>query len=714
METLNCVIERITYHNEQNGWSVVRVSAKGYRNIFAAVGTMPEVHVGAVFNLHGEWKNDPRYGLQFVFDGCEETLPVTANGIEKYLGSGLIKGIGPVYAARIVETFGAKTLKILDKHPERLSEVRGIGPVRIEKIKKSWIEQKEIKNIMLFLQSHEVSVSIAAKIYKHYGKNAVAIVTENPYRLADEIWGIGFKTADTVAKKLGFGNERFERLRSGIFYTLNKLSEEGHCFAHREELIKAGAELLEVPEEKLAEPLEKMIEAKDLICETSAIYLPVYYYSETGTAKRLLNLMDEPKSGNLHIKYPENDARTRIRYDEAQLKAIKAALDNKVLVITGGPGTGKTTTTLGIIRAYQKAGAKILLAAPTGRAAQRMGEVTGMEAKTIHRLLEMRPPEGFQRYEDNPLEGDVLIVDECSMIDILLMYSLLKAVPDNMTLIMVGDVDQLPSVGAGKVLSDIISSGAVPVVRLEKIFRQAMKSHIITNAHRINNGEMPWLTDSNSDFLFSSIKEEDGEDSAERSEKAAEKIIWLCSDYLPNEFNVKPNDIQVLTPMRRGAAGAANLNIKLQEALNQNRVCLKRAGTEYRVGDRVMQIRNNYFKGVFNGDIGFVEEVDTEDDELLVRFDGRLVDYEMADLDELVLAYAITIHKSQGSEFPYVVMPLMTSHFMMLQRNLLYTGVTRAKKGLILVGEKKAVYIAVKNNKIVERNTRLSERLKNS
>ena len=712
MEKLNCVIERITYHNEQNGWSVVKVSAKGYRDILAAVGTMPEVHAGSVFNLYGEWKNDPKYGLQFVFYKCEETLPVTVEGIHKYLGSGLIKGIGPVYAGKIVDAFGAKTLDILDKKPDKLSEVPGIGPKRLELIKKSWIEQKEIKNIMLFLQSHDVSVSLAAKIYKHYGNDSIEIVTANPYRLADEIWGIGFKTADIIAKKLGFGHERFERLRSGIFYTLNKLSEVGHCFAHMDELIKAGAELLEVSEEKLASPIESMIDAKDLIREDSAIYLPAFYYSETGTAKRLLKLMHSPKLKHIKINYPEDGTAYSgsVHYDKTQLKAIKAAIENKVLVITGGPGTGKTTTTLGIIRAYQETGAKILLAAPTGRAAKRMSEVTRMGAKTIHRLLEMKPPEGFQKNEDNPLSGDVLIVDECSMIDIILMNALLRAIPDNMTLIMVGDVDQLPSVGAGKVLSDIISSGAVPVIKLDKIFRQAMKSRIITNAHKINNGEMPWLTDSNSDFLFAPA--ENGEDSKQRSEEAAEKILWLCSEYLPKECHVKPENIQVLTPMRRGAAGAENLNLKLQAALNPVGASLKRAGTDYRIGDKVMQIRNNYMKSVFNGDIGFVAKVNAEDSELTVNFDGREVTYEISELDELVLAYAVTVHKSQGSEFPYVVMPMMISHYMMLQRNLLYTGVTRAKKGLILVGEKKAVYIAVKNNKIVERNTRLAERLK--
>ena len=566
---------------------------------------------------------------------------------------------------------------------------------------------------------------------------------------------------------------------------MNKLSELGHCFAYKNELLRAGSELLEVSADKLNGTLTAMLAGNDLISEVgkiqrqeepitapvslfspevdaaTAIYLPVFYYSELGTANKLLRLLssssgitagtarptqiDVATAGSSSIQY--------IHYDETQLKAIQAALENKVLVLTGGPGTGKTTTTLGIIRAYQEAGARILLAAPTGRAAKRMSEVTKMEAKTIHRLLEMKPPEGFQRNEEKPLVGDVLIVDEVSMVDIILMNSLLKAVPDNMTLILVGDVDQLPSVGAGKVLSDIITSEAVPVVKLEKIFRQAQMSRIITNAHKINKGEMPYLTDRNSDFIFLAEESEVPEatsvsvsaeavstdvasaetmsaetstevsaesksqkaisTSAYRSERAADRIVNLCTRVLPSR-RIKPDDIQVLTPMRRGSIGSANLNQLLQAAFNPEGLSLKRAGINYRVNDRVMQIRNNYEKSVFNGDIGFVSKVNSEDNELTVNFDDRLVTYDISELDELVLAYATTIHKSQGSEFPYVVMPLMMSHYMMLQRNLLYTGVTRAKKGLILVGEKKAVYIAVKNNKIEARNTRLAGRLANN
>ena len=710
MEELHCVIERVTYHNEQNGYSVVRCQAKGYSDQVTAVGSMPEVHVGSVFIFYGSWKIHPKYGRQFSFQRCEESLPATVSGIEKYLGSGLIKGVGPAYAGRIVKQFGEKTLEILDKSPEKLSEVPGLGPKRIEQIKKSWAEQREIKNIMLFLQSYDVSVNLAAKIYNQYGSQSVLKVTENPYRLADEIWGVGFKTADTIASKLGFGHERYERLRSGILYTLNKFSEAGHCFAYMDELINESSELLEVSGDLLDGAVARMIDSKDIIYDRDkdgirdAIYLPVFYYAELGAAKRLVKLINSPRARYIEYtdinKWASVDSKS-IHYDETQLQAIKAAIDNKVLVLTGGPGTGKTTTTLGIIRAYRESGAKILLAAPTGRAAKRMSEVTKMEAKTIHRLLKMKPSEGFQKNEDNPLEGDVLIVDECSMIDILLMNSLLKAVPDNMTLIMVGDVDQLPSVGAGKVLGDILSSGVVPFIRLEKIFRQAQRSQIVVNAHKINHGEFPYLTDHGSDFLFAEETDPD---------EAANTIINLCTKILPSH-GITPDNIQVLTPMRRGAVGSVTLNKKLQEALNPDGESLQRAGTDYRVGDKVMQIRNNYEKAVFNGDIGLVAEADTYNSELTVNFDDRKITYDISELDELVLAYAATVHKSQGSEFPCVVMPLMKSHFMMLQRNLFYTGVTRAKNIFVLVGDKKAVFIAVKNNKITERNTKLAERL---
>ena len=702
MDRLRCVIERITYQNEQNGYSVIKCKAKGYSDLVTVVGAMPEVHVGAVLSLTGEWKMDAKYGRQFSITTFEETLPATVYGIEKYLGSGLVKGIGPKFAGRIVKEFGAETLNVIEDSPDNLIRVPGIGRVRVERIKKSWIEQKEIKNIMLFLQSHNVSTTHATKIWKTYGNESIKVVQENPYRLADDIWGIGFKTADTIAEKMGFDKEKFARLRSGLLYTLNKLSEEGHCYATRDQLMKTGTELLDVDESLLSMTLDEMIRTEDVKVEDkAAIYLPPFYYSEIGTARRLREIYVAPRTISVELEGLEQRISTGLSYDPVQLEAIKTAAQSKILVLTGGPGTGKTTTTLGIIKAFQTAGASILLAAPTGRAAKRLSEATGLEAKTIHRLLEVKPPEGYQRNEENRLEGDVLIVDECSMIDIMLMYALLRAMPDTMTLILVGDVDQLPSVGAGNVLRDVIESECFPVVRLTKIFRQAASSRIITNAHRINRGLMPDISNGkNTDFFFIEIEE---------PELAAQEIVTLVKDRLPRAY--KTRDIQVLTPMQRGVVGAANLNQVLQQAVNPNSHGIRRGGIEYRENDKVMQIRNNYDKEVFNGDIGTVESVNLEDRELVIRFDDREVAYDSMELDEVVLAYATTIHKSQGSEYPIVVMPVLMTHYVMLQRNLIYTGVTRAKKTLVIVGTKKALSMAVRNVTVDKRNTLLAERL---
>ncbi len=705
MERLRCVVERITYQNEQNGYTVIKCRAGGSHDLITVVGTMPETHIGSVFTFTGEWRIDARYGRQFSAVSYEETLPATVYGIEKYLGSGLVKGIGPKFASRIVKKFGTETLDIIENQPDRLLDVPGIGKVRVERIRKSWEEQKEIKNIMLFLQEHDVGTSHATKIYKTYGSESIRIVKENPYRLADDIWGIGFRTADTIAEKMGFGHDKYPRLRSGLLYTLNSLGDDGHCFSTREQLIRSGSEMLEVGEELLSDALDEMIRAEDVITDEDAIYLPPYYYSETGAARRLCTVRDG-KSG---IRIRTEGLAERIRkasgidYDEVQMQAITAAVQSKVLVLTGGPGTGKTTTTLGIIKAFRMTGARILLAAPTGRAAKRLSEATGMEAKTVHRLLEVKPPEGYQRNEENPLEGDVLIIDECSMIDIMLMYSLLRAVPDSMTLILVGDVDQLPSVGPGNVLRDIIDSGCFPVIRLTRIFRQAQTSRIITNAHRINKGLLPDVSNGrNTDFFFME---------KETPEETAEAIVELVRTKLPRYYKVRPSEIQVLTPMQRGVTGAANLNQKLQEAVNPGDTGLRRGGYTFRPHDKVMQIRNNYEKEVFNGDIGDVERVDTEEHTLSVRFEERLVEYDVSELDELVLAYAVTIHKSQGSEYPYVVMPVLMSHYVMLQRNLIYTGVTRARKGLVIVGTKKALAAAVRTVTVTKRNTRLCRRL---
>lgn len=706
MDYLRCVVERITYQNAENGYTVLKCAAKNYKDLVTVVGTMPDTHVGSVLSLEGMWKMDSRYGRQFSVEKFEETLPATVYGIEKYLGSGLIKGVGPKFAKRIVAKFGKDTLDIIEENPDALIEVEGIGKVRVERIKHNWQEQKEIKNIMLFLQSHEVSTSHATKIFKTYGNKSIQIVQENPYRLADDIWGIGFKTADQIAEKLGFEKDRFIRLRSGILYALNKLSEDGHCFAVREQLIQKAKELLEIDIPELEITLDEMMRTGDVIRYEEAIYLPPFYYSETGCAKRLLQLMEEKKKTEIDTEKIVQTViqNSEIFYDEIQTEAIRTAVISKVMILTGGPGTGKTTTTMGMICALKRMGYHILLAAPTGRAAKRMSETTGMEAKTIHRLLEYKMPDGYQRNEEHPLDGDVLILDECSMVDIILMYNLLKAIPPKMSLILVGDTDQLPSVGAGNVLKDLIASGIIPVIRLTRIFRQAQGSRIIMNAHRINRGEaIDTRGGKDADFFFAQ---------KETNEEVVDTLVRYCTKNLPNYYHADAfRDIQVLTPMQRGICGAANLNQLLQEAMNPCSLFLRRGGTQYRLGDKVMQIRNNYDKEVFNGDIGTVSKVDMEEQELSVCYDGRDVTYDISELDELTLAYAVTIHKSQGSEYPIVVMPFTMSHFIMLQRNLLYTGVTRAKKILVLIGEKKAVYYAIRNEKTTSRNTKLAEYL---
>ena len=708
LDHLRCVVERITYQSD--GYSVLKCAAKGYNDLIAVVGMMPDTHVGSVLTVGGHWKIDSKYGRQFEVVTFEETLPATVYGIEKYLSSGLIKGIGPKYAKLIVKQFGKDTLDVIETSPDELINVPGIGSKRVENIKKGWTEQKEIKNIMLFLQGHDVSTAHATKIYKQYGAKSIEVVTENPYRLADDIWGIGFKTADTIAAKLGFEKDKYVRLRSGLLYTLNKLSEDGHCYGTRDQLIETGSKLLEIDAALLSITLDEMVRVEDVkvthLESNAAIYLPPFFYSEVGVQNRLRTIYNTKALFQPSISLAVDG----IEYDEVQLKAIQTATMAKIMVLTGGPGTGKSTTTMGIIHAFT--GARILLAAPTGRAAKRLSDVTKMEAKTIHRLLEFKPPEGYKRNEENPLEGDVLIVDECSMVDIVLMYSLLRAVPDTMRIILVGDVDQLPSVGAGNVLRDIIESQVFPVVTLIKIFRQAASSRIITNAHKINHGQYPDLSNgAGTDFFFQSCEEPD---------KAAELIVNLVKSRLPKYYKVPPSSIQVLTPMQRGVVGAANLNQLLQQAINPSVTDhwgnttpeLHRGGYTYRPGDKVMQIKNNYDKEVFNGDIGTVEKIDIDERTLIIRFDDRSIEYDVTELDEIVLAYATTVHKAQGAEYPLVVMPIMMTHFAMLQRNLLYTGVTRAKKGLVLVGQKKAVAYCVRNVTVDKRNTLLAERLK--
>ena len=702
---LRCVVERITYQNPENGYSVLKVKVKGYNDLVTLVGNLLEVPVGSVLLCRGEWKVDKRYGSQFVAATWEETMPATVYGIEKYLGSGLVKGIGPRFARAIVQRFGTETIDIIETEIERLYEVPNIGRKRVAKIRESWEKQKDIKNVMLFLQGSGVSTAYAAKIYREYGKESIDKVRENPYRLADDIWGIGFKTADGIAAKMGYEKEDPRRCRSGILYTLGQLSDEGHVYAGEEQLVKTAGQLLEAGETAIRDTLAGMLQAEDLILDKEAIYLPPFYHAECGTSRRLRDLAESTGRSLFDGLFDPSSltAETGIEYDEVQLAAIRQAVTSKVMVLTGGPGTGKTTTTQGIIAALKKAGLRVLLAAPTGRAAKRMSEATGMEAKTIHRLLEYNPQDGYKRNDENPLEGDALIVDECSMIDILLMNNLLKAVPVGMRLVFVGDIDQLPSVGAGNVLRDIIDSQRIPVVRLVRIFRQAQKSRIVMNAHAINQGRFPDTSNGrDTDFFF--MREDD-------PERAAETIVRLVKERLPRAYRESPDRIQVLTPMQRGVVGAANLNLLLQQALNPSGPSLGRGGYTYRQGDRVMQLRNNYAKEVFNGDLGYIREVDTEDRMLTVDFDGKKVEYDVTELDELTLAYATTIHKAQGSEYPIVVMPVLMTHFVMLQRNLIYTGITRAKKICVLLGAAKALAYAVRNVSVLKRNTRLKERL---
>ena len=705
MLKLRCVVERITYQNPENGYSVMKVKVKGYNDLVTLVGNLLEVPAGSVLQCEGDWKVDKRYGSQFVCQTWEEVMPATVYGIEKYLGSGLVKGIGPKFAQLIVKQFGLDTIDIIETDIERLYEVPGIGKRRVEKIRESWDKQKDIKNVMLFLQSYGVSTAYAAKIYRQYGKESIDRVKENPYRLADDIWGIGFKTADGIAAKMGYEKDDLRRCQSGIIYTLNQLANEGHVYAEEEQLVKAAIELLEADESPIREALRNMLLTDDLKQENEAIYLPPFYYAEAGTANRLLALLRTTDEGlfTQTVDVPSLSKETGIDYDDVQLQAIEEAVRSKVMVMTGGPGTGKTTTTQGIIAALKHMGLRILLAAPTGRAAKRMSEATGMEAKTIHRMLEFNPKDGYKRNEENPLEGDALIVDECSMIDIVLMNSLMKAIPSSMRVVFVGDIDQLPSVGAGNVLRDLIESDIIPVIRLTRIFRQAQSSRIVMSAHAINQGQFPDTSNGQqTDFFF--IQQED-------PETVAQEIVNLVKNRLPKAYHQKVSNIQVLTPMQRGVVGAAQLNLALQQALNPSQVALNRGGYSFRQGDRVMQLRNNYDKEVFNGDLGYVESVDVEERTLWVNFDERLVEYEVSELDELTLAYATTIHKSQGSEYPLVVMPVLMTHYVMLQRNLIYTGITRAKKICILIGTKKALWYAIRNMSVLKRNTRLKERL---
>lgn len=713
-------IERITYQNEESGYTIARASMVGRRDLITIVGNLYTVHAGEVFKLEGEWQNHPKFGEQFRVAAYETVVPATVTGIEKYLGSGLIKGIGPVMAKRLVSMFGLETLSIIETDIEKLHEVQGIGEKRIEMIRTAWDDQREIRDVMLFLQGHGVTPSFGAKIFKQYGKESIHVVRNNPYRLATDVFGIGFITADKIAEKLNIPKESQMRVEAGILYVLNQLSDDGHVCYPYELLIEKCGEILGVGREIIVQSMAKIAMDKKIMIEDFGrtvnlhsdnrfVYLSKFYLCETGVAQKLKSLLIDGRTTsfdeNKAIEWVQGELRIRLGGDQKQ--AIKESLVRKLMVVTGGPGTGKTTVINAIIRIAKRLGQKVLLAAPTGRAAKRMTEATGQEAKTIHRLLEFNPREGiFKRNETTTLDAGLIVIDETSMVDTILMYHLLMAVPGNATVILVGDVDQLPSVGAGNVLKDIIDSGIVPTVRLTEIFRQARESLIIVNAHRVNNGEMPLIMHDGGrlhDFYFFQ---------ADEPEKALEKIIELCREKIPDKFGYNPiEDIQVLTPMHKGVIGAANLNTMLQKTLNASQDELVRNGKVFRRGDKVMQIRNNYEKEVFNGDGGRISRIDRETQEVIVQYDGRKVSYEYSELDEIVLAYAVSVHKSQGSEYPAIVMPIHTQHYMLLQRNLLYTGITRGKRLVIVVGTMKAIAMAVKNSKTQHRYTLLRERL---
>ncbi len=711
MAQLRGIVDRITFQNEENGYIVARLQVEGsaaYNNRLATiVGEMLSINPGETVILEGEWTTHKQYGAQFKIESYQTVHPSTVEGMRRYLGSGLIKGIGPVTAKRIVDHFGKEALDVIESAPKRLVEVEGLGAKRAEWIIKAWEDQREIHNVMLFLQSHEVGTGYAVKIWKRYGHEAIELIRENPYRLSVDVWGIGFLTADRIAQKMGIPAHSNRRIQAGLLHVLNEAADkEGHVFLPEEALIESCAEALDVPVDAIAPCVAQLLSEESIVVDDKRVYLPHLYYAEQGAATRCYQLsqVQRIELGNIPAEIKAIEQRDEVTFAPRQKLALEKALSHNLLVLTGGPGTGKTTTIKGLIALLEARKKTIALAAPTGRAAKRMSEATGYEAKTIHRLLKFSPSEMvFEKNFNNPLEIEALIVDEISMVDTVLMNSLLRAVPISASVVLVGDVDQLPSVGAGNVLKDVIASGIVEVVELNEIFRQAQTSRIITNAHAINRGEMPYVqNDRDADFFFLEVSEPN---------QVVEMVCGLCAARLPRTYRLDSiEDIQVLVPMYRGETGANNLNQVLQDELNPKGQEMTRGGIRFRVSDKVMQVRNNYDRDVFNGDIGHVQGI--EDDILRVRFQDRVVEYEFSELDELVLAYAMSVHKSQGAEFRVVVMPLTTQHYMMLQRNLLYTAITRARELVVLVGTKQALGMAVRNNRVAERHTTLSQRIR--
>ncbi|MBI5559417.1 MAG: ATP-dependent RecD-like DNA helicase [Deltaproteobacteria bacterium] len=721
MTTIRGTLERITFHNEENGFTVARLTQTGDAgDLTTIVGHLSGVPAGSTLALSGWWVKDARHGLQFKVKQYALEKPNTLNGMERYLGSGLIKGIGPRFAGRIVRHFGLETLDVLEKSPDRLDEVQGLGRKRIARIKSAWQGQKHIHEIMIFLQSQGISATFAVKIYKTYGGDALNIVQANPYRLAEDIWGIGFKSADRIALSMGIAGQDARRARAGLLFALGEAAGDGHCYLEQAKLISLCRTLLD-PDEELA-GFQTMVGAeipllaadKKIVADEERIYPAPLFYAEMGAAAILRALASFPPSYppvQLDLELSRAAERMGVTFAPEQREALKTALQNRLAIITGGPGTGKSTILKGLLLILAAKGVKIELAAPTGRAAKRLSEACGREARTIHRLLEYDPSlRGFKRNSEHPLRADLIVVDEASMLDIVLANSLFKALAHGAGLLLVGDADQLPSVGPGNVLRDCIDSGVFPVARLTRIFRQGEGSLISTNAARINLGQpLELLPDyqGNKDFYF--IKRDD-------PAEIEQEIRTLCSGRLEKKFGFDPlRDIQILTPMRKGLIGSDNLNKTLQQTINSRGTSAETGPgwSHFFVTDKVMQIRNNYDKEVFNGDIGFVTAKDEEEQTITVDFDGRAVHYETADLAELVLAYAITVHKSQGSEFKCIIVPIHTCHYALLQKNLLYTAVTRGKKLVILIGSLKAVAMAISNNRVEQRNSRLTERLRN-
>lgn len=726
-EPLQGIVERVTFHSEESGYTVARLKAPGERDLITIIGRFPEIHAGQTLRLLGFWRDHPKYGQQFSVVSAQETKPATLTGIEKYLGSGLIKGIGPKTAKAIVAHFGKETLDIIEQSCSRLIEVPGIAQKRVALIAKAWEAQKAIKEVMLFLRGHDVSTTYAVKIYKAYGDQAIEVVSKNPYQLAEDIFGIGFVTADIIARKLGIAPDADFRYQAGIKYVLSQAAEDGHCFLPQQELIERTVKQLALPDApvdpaRIDSLIGQMAETKQLIVqsgygdlsEQQTCYAPAFYYTEQALATRLATLVSHPVEVDLPRVLRWIDGYTQkkgLTLSDEQRHAVELAASSRMLILTGGPGVGKTFTTKTIVALWKAMGKSILLAAPTGRAAQRLAEMTGREAKTIHRLLAFDPKTmQFRHNEEYPLEADALVVDETSMLDLFLAHSLVKAIPSSAQVLLVGDIDQLPSVGPGMVLRDLIASETLPIVRLTEVFRQAAQSHIVTNAHRINAGQFPHLTPTTkfaaSDCLWLEAPE---------PPLGAEGIRHLVSEYLPKHGIDPVQQVQVLCPATRGEVGTRQLNTLLQQVLNppaSSKVELARGSSLLRVGDRVIQQVNDYQREVFNGDLGTITTIDLEEQEVTVQFAERAVSYDYADLSELALAWAITIHKSQGSEYPVAILPLFMQHYVLLSRNLLYTGLTRAKQLAIVVGPTKAIGLAVNRVMDRQRYTALADRLK--